>query len=185
MDPAGREWLRGWRAFSHPAVKRYWSWLLGSYMPRARVALVTPCSRVKPYTRSPASRKMRAVLRRLGVWSDGGPEGVEWLYFSDLLILVPYRRAEDYPACCYDVPPEEVLPNTRLRGLVVTLLAEALRRLRRLGVTDVVVFLPRRHLRLWSEAYEVADEKPRQHMVGYTIYSFRGVEEALRSLIRV
>ncbi len=177
------EWLRGREAFSHPAVRRYWSWLLGAYRPAAATALITPCSRVKPYTRSPASRKMRALLARLGAWGDGGPVGVEWLYFSDLLLLVPYRMAEEYPACCYDVPPELVARSPRLRSTVVTLLAEALRRLRRMGVRDMVVFLPKKHLEMWMEAYSLADEKPSQRLVGYTIYSFRGVAEALTPLI--
>jgi predicted RNA-binding protein len=127
LDPG----LVGEKAFEHPAVAEYWRWLTEEYTPPSSTALVTPCSNVKPYTRSPASRKTRGLLRRLGLWDEeaGKPAGIEWLYFSDLLLLVPYSKAEDYPACCYEVPPDVVLASRELSSLVVEKLANAVERL--------------------------------------------------------
>jgi predicted RNA-binding protein len=182
VDPG----LVGPGAFEHPAVREWWRWLREDYTPESSVALVMPCSNVKPYTRSPASRKMRGLLRRLGLWDEerGRPRGVEWLYFSDLLVLVPYWRAEEYPACCYEVSPDTVLGSTRLRGLVASLLAEAVEHLVSRGLREVVVFLPRKHLVLWEEARGRAARWPLERRVRYTLFSFRGVGEALSEALR-
>ncbi len=182
LDPG----LVGERAFEHPAVREYWRWLIEDYAPAYSVALVTPCSNVKPYTRSPASRKLRGLLRRMGLWDEEAnrPRGLAWLYFSDLLILVPYEKAEEYPACCYEVPPDTVLSNDKLVGLVADKLAEAMEALARRGLREAVVFLPRKHLVLWEKARLRAADWPREVRVRYTLFSFRGVGEALSSLLQ-
>lgn len=179
LDPG----LVGERAYTHPAVQEWWRWLREEYRPPSPVALVTPCSNVKPYTRSPTSRKVRGLLRRLGLWGGGAPRGVTWLYFSDLLILVPYERAGDYPACCYEAPPDLVLGSQELRSMVTSLLAEAVERLVERGLREAVVFLPRKHLTLWREAREKAAKWPREYHTGYTIFSTRSLEKTLRKTL--
>ena len=161
--------LVGPRGFEHPAVRAWHRWLLEAYAPRSRIALITPCSNVKPYTLSPTSRKIAGLLRRLGLWNSVGPHGIEWVYLSDLLVLVPYWRAWDYPACCYELHPEDVLSDKRLFSRVTALLAQAMERLSGL-ITDVIVFLPRRHLRIWNEAKKLASTWPREHHAKYTIF---------------
>jgi len=178
LDPG----LVGPKAFEHPAVKEWWSWLLEEYEPRHSIALITPCSNVKPYTRSPTSRKVRGLLRRLGLWADAAPSGIEWYYFSDLLVLVPYEEAEEYPACCYEVPPSIVLSNTELKEKVTSLLAATMTRLSK-WVRDAIVFLPRRHLALWNEARAKAGKWPRELRVKYTLFSFSGLEAAIKTVL--
>lgn len=180
LDPA----LVGVKAFDHPAVKSYWRWLLEEYKPRYSVALVTPCSNIKPYTRSPTSRKIRGMLRRLGLWSGEGPQGIEWLYFSDLLVLVPYSKAENYPACCYEVPPDLVLVNEKLVGLVVDLLAKAMEKLVGRGLEKVIVFLPRKHLRLWDSACIKASLWPFEARVKYTLFSTKDLAKTVEVVVR-
>ena len=181
LDPG----LVGERAYTHPAVREWWRWLLGEYVPEGSVTLVTPCSSVKPYTRSPTSRKIRGLLRRLGLWSDASdrPAGIEWLYFSDLLILVPYWRAEEYPACCYEVHPDTVLGNPALRERVATLLASAMERLVDQGLRHAVVYLPRKHLKLWTMARERASRWPRETLVKYSLFSTRPLGEAIQQVL--
>ena len=181
LDPG----LVGVKAYQHPAVREWWSWLLNGYQPRASVAVVMPCSNVKPYTRSPASRKMRGLLRRLGLWDNDGdrPSGVEWLYFSDLLILVPYERVEEYPACCYEVHPDQVLGNPEIRSIVTGLLAETMGSLAAKGLHSLVVFLPKKHLMLWDEARERAGRWPEEKRVRYTLFSFKPLGDALLHLL--
>ncbi|WP_231656718.1 DUF5591 domain-containing protein [Pyrodictium delaneyi] len=177
--------LVGEKAFNHPSVRGWWSWLKERYQPENNIALITPCSSVKPYTRSPTSRKIRGLLRRLGLWDTiaDKPRGIEWLYFSDLLILVPYERAEEYPACCYEVPPDIVLENTELSRVVTTLLAESMEALLGRGVNQVIVFLPRKHLRLWEEARSKAAKWPREHRVTYTLFSTKSLGDAIINVI--
>jgi len=181
LDPE----LVGPRAFEHPSVREWWRWLREDYVPVSSVALVTPCSNVKPYTRSPTSRKIRGLLRRLGLWDleADRPRGLEWLYFSDLLIFVPYWRAEEYPACCYEVPPDQVLADKELSERVAGLLAEVVEALYARGLRNLVVFLPRKHLKLWGMARERASRWPEEAMVKYTLFSPRGLGDALTALL--
>lgn len=173
--------LKGAKAFDHPAVKEWWDWLFKDYKPSYSLALITPCSNVKPYTRSPTSRKIRGVFKRLGLWDIGAdkPRGIEWLYFSDLLILVPYKHAEKYPACCYEVPPDLVLRDRELKEKVVALLSNAMITLVRKGLERVVVYLPRKHLKLWSEASKQAGLWPNEIRVKYSLFKVNHLEEAI------
>ncbi|WP_167827774.1 hypothetical protein [Pyrolobus fumarii] len=179
VDPG----LVGVRALDHPSVRAWHRWLLEVYEPRFRVALVTPCSNVKPYPLSPTSRKVAGLLRRLGLWNGFAPQGVEWLYLSDLLVFVPYWRAWDYPACCYELHPEEVLGDRRAFERVVGLLAAVVEVLVGRGLERVVLFLPRRHLRIWEEARSLASVWPLEVRVGYTLFSLRPLGEALSTVI--
>ena len=180
VDPG----LVGLRAFEHPVVREWHRWLLEEYRPQYSVALVTPCSNVKPYPLSPTSRKIRGLLRRLGLWDEAGdrPRGVEWLYLSDLLILVPYEKAWDYPACCYELHPEELMRSPRRYNMVVDLLARVVERLVDLGLERVVVYLPRKHLKIWEDARHRASKWPVEHRVKYNIFSLHGLEETLQHL---
>jgi hypothetical protein len=180
IDPG----LVGEKAFKHPAVTKWWGWLLSEYEPPYSVALITPCSNVKPYTKSPTSRKIRGLLRRLDLWDseNNRPRGIVWLYFSDLLIFVPYERAEEYPACCYEVPPQLVLANPGLVELVTSKLSEAVKHLADY-LEQFVVFLPRRHLALWEAAKKKSAKWPAELRVKYTLFSTSGVEAALKTVL--
>ena len=169
--------LVGLRAFDHPAVKAWHKWLLEEYRPRYSVALVTPCSNVKPYPLSPTSRKIRGVLRRLGLWDGAAPRSIEWLYLSDLLILVPYERAWDYPACCYELHPDEVLHNGVHYNLVASLLSRLIES--KLAGRQVILFLPAKHLQIWEDAKRRASKWPMEHRVKYSIFSVKPLEETL------
>ncbi len=179
LDPE----LVGLRAYSHPAVRAYWRWLLEEYKPSSSIALVTPCSNVKPYTRSPTSRKIKGMLRRLGLWDESSnrPKGIEWLYFSDLLALVPYWRAEEYPACCYELPP--TMLRDGYRNLLVSIVSRVVARLCERGLRTIVTFLPRMHRELWSAARSSSSLWPMEVQVKYTIFSLRELESTLRRLI--
>ncbi len=174
LDPS----LVGIGALDHPAVRAWHEWLLAEWRPRSHLLLVTPCSSVKPYPLSPTSRKVRGVLRRLGLWDGGEPRGVEWLYLSDLLVLVPYWRAWDYPACCYELHPEELLGSKSAYRRVVGVLAQVLERLSAMKVF-VVTFLPRRHLRIWVDALALSAAELREERVRYTIFGTGELHEKL------
>ncbi|MET1129138.1 MAG: DUF5591 domain-containing protein [Thermoproteota archaeon] len=175
--------LVGKKAFDHPAVHRWWKWLIRDYSPPYSIALLTPCSNIKPYTRSPTSRKVRAVLRRLNAWEDGKPKKVTWMYFSDLLIFVPYERAEEYPACCYEVHPDVVLRDKSLTELVVNITARVLTALSRRGLEVVVTFLPSKHAKLWEQALAHAETVPEIIKTRYTLFSVFELEETLKTIL--
>ena len=176
--------LVGLRAFEHPAVLEWHRWVAEEYEPGSDVLLVTPCSNVKPYTRSPTSAKVRGVLRRLGLWdaATGRPRRLDWVYLSDLLALVPYERAEEYPACCYELHPDDLLSSPRHLATIASVVARALERLAE-RLDAVVLFLPSKHLMVWEEAEKRASRKPRVVRVKYSIFSVKGLEETLAGLL--
>ena len=180
VDPG----LRGVGAFDHPAVREWHGWLLDGWMPRENVAILTPCSNVKPYPRSPMSGKVRGVLRRLGLWDTegpglyGSPRGVEWYYVSDLLVLVPYERAHEYPACCYELRPEEVLASKPHLDRLVGLLSRVLGKLAGDG-RRVLAYLPSKHRRIVEMAGADGLEWVRYDL----FYGQRYLEEALRRVL--
>ncbi len=181
IDPA----LAGLKALSHPAVKSWQKWILEEYNPGEDIILLTPCSNRKPYPKSPQSAKIRGVLRRLGLWDSNGPgyKGaprlIEWMYLSDLLLLVPYEKATEYPACCYDLPPDAVLAREGYRGKITRLLGKALDRLRG---RRIVAYLPSKHKRLLVEAVNGGGLDV--VWVNYDLfYGHRRLEETLRGIL--
>lgn len=176
--------LTGPQAFDHPAVREWWRWLLEDYKPPYSVALVTPCSNVKPYNRSPQSRKIRGLLRRMRLWDSKTerPRGLAWLYFSDLLLLVPYERAGEYPACCYDLPPDLIEKDTRLQERLVQGLAQAIQKLVDRGLSQAVLFLPQRYLTIWRRASVLADRWLLERIAKYSLFGIGELEAVLRSL---
>lgn len=169
LDPR----LVGPKAFEQPVVREWWDWLREEYTPEHPVALVTPCSSVKPYTDSPTSRTVRSALQRLGLWSyaRGRPLSLVWLYFSGLLILVPYERAVEYPACCYELGLRVFEVNDRLRQRYVEAAAQIMERLVERGLRKVLVYLPRRHLQLWEMARSWAERWPEEARLKFSIYT--------------
>ncbi|GEM_PF-5329064 len=173
--------LVGVKAYNSGVVREWWQWIRSSYKPRSGFFLVTPCSNVKPYTMSPTSRKIKKMLERLGLWNTEAPK-VEWVYFSDLLILVPYYRAEEYPACCYDVPPQLVASRRDIIEKIVSETRLVIEALVDRGLEQVVVFLPKIHLSIWEEARESAIKWPSQVIVRYTFFSIRDLEVVVKKL---
>ncbi len=177
VDPG----LVGLRAFGHPAVREYHRWLLGEWEPRSTTLLLTPCSNVKPYTLSPTSRKVRGLLRRLGLWDGDRPRGIDWVFLSDLLVLVPYHRAEEYPACCYELHPDELLASPRHYNTVVEILSRLIEG--KLADRQVILYLPRKHLRIWEDARRRATRQPEEHRVRYSIFGVSGLREVISALV--
>ena len=176
--------LVGPKAYSHPAVHRWWKWIVEEYRPPSQAALLTPCSNVKPYTRSPTSRKIRAMLRRLGLWDPTAdkPKSITWLYLSDLLGLVPYEHAEDYPACCYEVPPQVAL---RVDGALERIADVVCRAIENHGYRILVTFLPKAHRKIVEEARKQCSYWPQEIQVAYTIFGTGKLEAALRQLLGI
>jgi len=178
--------LTGPAAWGHPAAAGWRRWTASSWEPRGCLVLITPCSNVKPYPRSPQSAKIRGALRRLGLWDPrgpgyrGAPLGVDWVYLSDLLGLVPYEAAHRYPACCYEYPPSLLTP--RQEGELAEALAGALSRAARRGAV-LVAYLPRRHASILRAALHAASPGPRVEWVPYHL--FRGHRALERALARL
>ncbi len=147
--------LRGVKAFNHPSVQEWHEWIIEEYSPNHEIILITPCSNRKPYPKSPQSSKIRGILRRHGLWDPegrgykGSPKGIEWIYLSDLLLLVPYDKATEYPACCYDLPPDQILREPQLLNMITRKLSWALAKLRN---KTIITYLPVKHQKIIKTA---------------------------------
>ncbi len=149
--------------------------------------LLTPCSNVKPYPRSPQSAKIRGVLRRLGFWDPSGPgmygspSGLGWIYLSDLLGLVPYEVAHEYPACCYNYPPDLLEADRRAWEELISTIAAGLSS----AEPEVIIaYLPRRYLLILGEAIESAGVNLRLETVPYHLFhGHKRLEEVLGRIL--
>lgn len=183
----GHPGIYGRDAWKHPDAIAWRRLAREELEPRHPVVLVTPCSNVKPYPRSPSSAKIRGVLRRLGLWDPegpglyGAPRGVEWIYLSDLLGVVPYDKAHEYPACCYEFPPDLAMDG--MAGLVIPEIRGVLERyLSRGRARTVVLYLPRLYLRVALPVVERSGVDVR--VVRYHIFwGHRELEKELRGVI--
>ena len=143
IDPS----LKDINAWNHPASLAWRKWISDMLIIEHPLVLLTPCSNNKPYPKSPMSRKIRGVLKRLNLWNPSGnglagsPYNLAWLYVSDLLGLVPYERSHEYPACCYEFPPSILSKNNVLLEEIRNILQGFFSRNKKIEI--VISFLPR------------------------------------------
>ncbi len=188
IDPS----LRGSRAWESNVSAEWRWWAREELKARWEIVILTPCSNVKPYPRSPQSAKIRGVLKRLGLWNlegagyRGEPFKVDWIYLSDLLGLVPYTRALDYPACCYEFPPQSLDGNSEfvireIRGVLEGFLS------RNHGNIEVVIaYLPRFYRSLAKPVLERFKHNIRVIWVNFHLfYGHRRLEQTLREVFMV
>lgn len=180
VDPG----LSGPGAWSAAPAREWRRWVREEYTVSGGVLLLTPCSNVKPYPRSPMSRKIRGVLRRLGYWDPhgpgfyGSPRGLEWVYLSDLLALVPYNRAGEYPACCYEYPPDLIIGDGDKLGELRGTLRGFLERSR---PDLLVLYLPSRYKHMIRPVLEELGDRPKTVEATYHIFhGHRNLEKVLR-----
>jgi archaeosine synthase len=94
-----------------PEMERFRSRLQERYRPpkSKEVLLLVPCSRTKPYRRSPSHRRLAAALDGLRP-----AERIHWVSVSSPIGLVPAELEDTYPARHYDIPVTgEWLENER------------------------------------------------------------------------
>ncbi len=160
-DP-GKIILKGEGLFENPLVKAYHEYILRYWRPYTgnRLALLTPCSPKKPYSKSFMYVKLLAMLRKLGV-------DLDHLVISEPLVMVPFEVHEYFPAANYDYPPSMV--SSSEKRIYVELLARIIEE--KLASYDhVVYFLPRFHKAVFEEAMEVASRKPQATYVPYNVF---------------
>ena len=88
------------------------------------------------------SRHIVGFLKKCGLWNMEAdrPQGIVWLYFSDLLVLVPYERQEEYPACCYNLYHRHL--GKKERNLIINILSRTMTRLSNY-IEKALVYLPK------------------------------------------
>jgi archaeosine synthase len=84
-----------------PEMERFRRRFLERYRPppSKRLLVIVPCSRTKPYSRSPSHRRFWGALE-----AGGGLPGVHLVSVTSPLGLVPRELESVYPAAHYDIP---------------------------------------------------------------------------------
>ena len=166
-----------WR---HPHIRAWHEFIEKYWVPEPRpLAVIMPCTSVKPYGLSATHRLLDARLRRLGLYDQ-----VSKYTISEPMILVPRELELYYPFANYDYPPSTLTPEGRRR--FVELLATALRKVVK-HHRAVVAVLPRHHESVLRDSLRLCGPC-REHlvMVPYGRLAFRSVAKAvdiLRSLL--
>jgi len=166
----GEQVLKGDWLFLHPTVKDYHEYLFSYLLERlgpGEVALITPCSKVKPYRDSFMYKKIESIINKYGsdVWR---------FVMSEPLVIVPRYFDVYFPAAHYDYPPEKVMPEEV--PIYVDLLRKSLEVIS-MRFERVVYTLPRKHKKIFEMALE-------QVQLGvtytpYNVYFFPKLKEAI------
>ncbi|ABU82092.1 Queuine tRNA-ribosyltransferase contain PUA domain-like protein [Ignicoccus hospitalis KIN4/I] len=162
--------LEGDWLFLHPTVKDYheflFSYLLDKMGP-GEVALITPCSKVKPYRDSFMYKKIESIINKYGndVWR---------FVMSEPLVIVPRFFDVYFPSAHYDYPPERVAPEEV--PIYVDLVRKALEVIAT-RFERIVYTLPRKHKRIFEMAAEQANLSA--NYTPYNVYFFPRLKEAI------
>lgn len=148
--------FRGEELFFNPIIRVYHEYILKVWCPilPGRIALFTPCSRIKPIPKSFMNRKIDAILRKYGL-----SVMVDRYIVSEPLGIIPYSQAYLFPAAHYDYPPDKL--TAKEKELYVNIVADVLGRINK--YYDLIVYsLPRKHKEIFEQALN--------HIGGEAIY---------------
>ncbi len=171
--------LTGTRAFYNSMVENFWNYMIYYYKPNYNVALITPCSNVKPYPLSPMNRKIIGILKRSKLWDEDRKKPlIEWLFLSDLLGFVPFTHTWIPPACCYDVPPDIVEENSELYMKIKNVIDKTWLRIHTY-FDKAIIYLPKRYHKLLPKDYG----NPSKIIVKYNIFDTKILQKVLTQQI--
>ena len=172
LPPPGRIVLRGKEIWGHPHVELYQEWVLHHWKPEPKpVALLLPCTPVKPYSRSAIRKIVYANLRRLGI-----DDYVAVITVSDPMLLVPREIEDLYPVANYE-HPAELLEIPWIYRRFVELLSRALPKLR--VYPRIAAFLSSRHRNAIADAIRRASVELDIEFYPYGRLAFRDAKQVV------
>ena len=163
--------------FRHPHVVLWHKFLLEHFTPEPKpLALILPCTSIKPYRLSPTHRIADSRLARLGLENT-----VSVYVISEPMVLVPRELDIYYPFANYDYPPKHLDPESR--EIFVEILSKVLRKLR--VHRAIVAVLPQHHRSILLEALTRVDEKIAIDIVPYGRKAFNTISKAVDTLYKL
>ncbi len=157
--------------FDHPHVRLWHRFLVEYFEPEPKpLAMILPCTQVKPYRLSPTHRIAEARLRKLGI-----AEKVGIYIVSEPMVLVPRELDIYYPFANYDYPPDQLSEPYRAR--FVEILSAVIPKLAR--HRHVVAVLPQHHRSILLEALQRSSAKLSIEVCEYGRLAFKSVARAV------
>lgn len=138
--------LRGEELFFNPIIRVYHEYILKVWCPvlPGKIALFTPCSKIKPIPKSFMNRKIDAILRKYNLSVT-----VDRYIVSEPLGIIPYSQAYLFPTAHYDYPPDKL--TAKEKELYVSIVADVLEKI--IKYYDFIVYsLPRKHKEIFEQA---------------------------------
>ncbi|MET1101806.1 MAG: DUF5591 domain-containing protein [Pyrodictiaceae archaeon] len=167
----GKIIITGENLFFDERVKPWHEYMASIWEPEdgKKIALFTPCSRVKPIPHSFMNRKIDALL-------SASPIGymVERLILSEPLAIIPYRYSLLFPAAHYDYPPEKL--SREEIEYYIDLTALLLKKIDT-SYEAIVYSLPRQHRMIFEKALE--DAGVEATYIPYNVYYLPKLKKAL------
>ncbi len=161
--------------FDHPHVKLWHRFLIERFEPEPKpLAMILPCTGVKPYRLSPTHRIADARLKKLGI-----AEKVSIYIMSEPMILVPRELDIYYPFANYDYPPNQLSELYRAR--FIDILSIVLSKLTKHKY--IVAVLPRHHHSIFLKALQRSGTRLRIEICEYGRLAFRSVARAVDLLM--
>ncbi|TRM80523.1 hypothetical protein DJ524_07315 [Sulfolobus sp. D5] len=160
--------------FNHPVVKKWHEYFMEFWNSDKKIAIILPCTSIKPYSRSATHRLAYALLRKYDL------EDVVQVYsVSEPMLLVPRELEECYPFNSYDYPPS--LMSKEEKEEFVRLLVNPLMKISRLH-EKIVGILPKHHYNVVKRASELSGVKIELYPYGRLV--FRTISEVFNSLLK-
>ncbi len=158
--------------FKHPVVTAWHEYFLREWHSEKPIALLLPCTSVKPYSRSATHRLAYALLRKYGLETK-----VQVYSVSEPMLLVPRELEECYPFNSYDYPP--ALMTESEKEEFAELLSVVLQKVAKLHIR-VVAVLPKHHFRILTRASQLAGLHVELHPYGRL--AFKTISEVFNSI---
>ncbi len=162
----------------------HWEYMAWNWKPSSNVLLLSPCSNVKPYPKSPMNSKIKSVLQSLDLWDKYLDKPlIDWVFISDLLGPVPYNYTWIPPACCYEAPPNILDEYSDLKNIVEHVISTWWNRVKGY-YKHVLVYLPKKYHQITKTIIQ-HHGNPTIYMLTYHIfYGQRTIEKTLRLLLK-
>ena len=134
----------GFDPFQHPVVKKWHEYFLNNWHSNREIALLLPCTSVKPYNKSATHKLAYSLLRKYKL-----EDKVQVYSVSEPMLLVPRELENCYPFNSYDYPPS--LMTEEEKQEFIRLLSIALSHIHNIH-KRIIAVLPKHHYKIVYEA---------------------------------
>ncbi|WP_338603971.1 DUF5591 domain-containing protein [Sulfolobus tengchongensis] len=158
--------------FKHPVVKKWHRFFIEYWKSNKEIALLLPCTVVKPYSLSPTHKIAYSNLKKYNL-----EDKVQVYSVSEPMLLVPRELENCYPFNSYDYPPSKMSSNEKEE--FIDLLSIALKHISAMH-RRLIAVLPRHHYEITEKASKKAGVLIEMH--GYGRLSFKTISSIIKDI---
>lgn len=160
--------------FKHPVVTKWHEYFMNRWISYKKIALILPCTAVKPYSLSPTHKVAYSIIKKRGLESY-----VQIYSLSEPMLLVPKELEECYPFNSYDYPPR--IMTQQEKEEFVYLLIKPLKKISKMH-EQIIAILPRHHYNILKKASELSDVNIK--LYSYGKLAFKTISDVISSIFK-